>query len=157
MTHMKPDFGSYLGALGWLPATPMDLIVAGCNPLIMQAGSNQLINFSVEAGGKAHAATIEIQNGTKQMAFDVAQRLTAGQAVRIYVRSDKRYLTPGINGIPREWVTPLWLEPPPPLAAFDLAKLEKAQQKRKRKAQQNRRLEENRSHFNQLTTDRCQL
>jgi hypothetical protein len=56
--------------------------------------------------------------------------LTAGQAVKIYVRSDKRYLTPGINGIPREWVTPLWLAPPP-LAAEDVAKLEKAQQKQK--------------------------
>ncbi len=46
------------------------------------------------------------------------------------MRSDKRYLTPGINGIPREWVTPLWLDPPP-LAAEDVAKLEKAQQKQK--------------------------
>lgn len=140
MTHMQPDFGSYLAASGWLPATPMDLRVAGCNPMIMQAGSNWLINFSVEAGGKVHAATIEIQNGTKQMAFDMAQRLTAGQAVRIYVRSDKRYLTPGINGIPREWVTPLWLDPPSPLAAEDIAKLEKAQQKRKRKAQQKQKV-----------------
>jgi hypothetical protein len=38
---------------------------------------------------------------------------------------------PGINGISREWVTPLWLDPPPLLAAEDVAKLEKAQQKQK--------------------------
>lgn len=131
--HMQPDFGSYLAATGWLPATPMELRVANCNPMVMQAGSNWLINFSVEAGGEVYAATIEIQNGTKQKAFDTAQRLEDGQAIRIYVRHDKRYLTPGINGIPREWVTPLWLSPP---SAEDIAKLEKAQQKRKRKAQQ---------------------
>jgi hypothetical protein len=132
--QLKPDYGTYL-ARYHSPESVVEISKINSKPIVIQANKDWLIGFSVVAEGVAYEATIEIQNGTKQKAFEIAQQLIDGATISIYVRSDKRYQTPGLSGLPREWVCPLWLSPPPPKTNADLEKLNQARLKRLKKAQ----------------------